>query len=51
MVSHMKDFNVSSEPGGMSTYVRSTGTHLSTLTRILGVCTAIGKSIILQNLI
>ncbi|XP_043587186.1 uncharacterized protein LOC122569732 isoform X1 [Bombus pyrosoma] len=41
MVSHMKDFNVSSEPGGMSTYVRSTGTHLSTLTRILGVCTAI----------
>lgn len=28
---------------GMSTYVRSTDTHLGTLTRIVGVCTAIGK--------
>ncbi|CAD1477082.1 unnamed protein product, partial [Heterotrigona itama] len=39
----MKDFNVSSEPDGMSTYVRNTANYLSTLTRILGVCTAIAK--------
>lgn len=43
MVTQMKDFNVSSESSGMFTYVRNTGTHLSTLTRILGVCTAVGK--------
>ncbi|XP_012350640.1 uncharacterized protein LOC105737381 [Apis florea] len=42
MVTQMKDFNVSSESSGMFTYVRNTGTHLSTLTRILGVCTAVG---------
>ncbi|XP_006613588.1 uncharacterized protein LOC102677788 isoform X1 [Apis dorsata] len=41
MVTQMKDFNVSSESSGMFTYVRNTGTHLSTLTRILGVCTAV----------
>lgn len=47
MVTQMKDFNVSSESSGMFTYVRNTGTHLSTLTRILGVCTAVGKLIII----
>ncbi|XP_017889881.1 uncharacterized protein LOC108630854 isoform X3 [Ceratina calcarata] len=41
MVTHMKDFNAVSNPAGMSTYVRNTGSHLSTLTRFLGVCTAI----------
>ncbi|XP_076245338.1 uncharacterized protein LOC143185906 [Calliopsis andreniformis] len=41
MVTHVKDFNLSSDPGGMSTYISNTETHLTTLTRILGVCTAI----------
>ncbi|XP_076686139.1 uncharacterized protein LOC143378331 isoform X3 [Andrena cerasifolii] len=41
MVTHVKDFNASTDPDGMSTYLRNTDTHLTTLTRILGVCTAI----------
>ncbi|XP_035721640.1 uncharacterized protein LOC118441406 [Vespa mandarinia] len=41
MVIHMNHSSENNPEDGMSTYVRSTDTHLGTLTRIVGVCTAI----------